>query len=609
MGHRLQKLPVPRALPLAPKACPTHDTIMSRSPTYKGGIAALLAQYEARRDRFSYAPGEGLPPLACDLSELAGQTIANPEGDPSEAPPFVSSYHRKRFQLRQELQGLSELAYLNGMLIAHLRKRDWPDHAPALFVRLWADHGAQLISELDQRWLVSAVTTFGDHGVGATQRATGLALTALFGTMKLYESERLYSGLTPDRAFPVDGKAQSKLPLEMDSYSITNGGLDVNLIARLWQEAETDPVIAPLAHHLIDLMIHDDRTLFRRLHTMRQRKLRQLEAKKNPRPKSNIAPVPSDRIPQDASSLRWGLVSTIKAPLPQIARFAAHHLELGAAALHIYLDVPDAQTAAFLCRHPKIHVTQCDDAYWTASGRPRMEAHQLRQAYNATRTLRAQASSLDWLGHIDVDEFILTTQPIAQKLANVGPKIAVARMPPAECLARDSGLPEHFKLTHKQAGVKKSRLQDIYPTFGMHLYGGFLSHSSGKVFARTGIPDTRLGIHTLKYQGEDATNRAKPDGLFLAHFHAPSWQHFRDHLDFRQSKGSYRPRSDRPEMGQADLLRFLIEEDGDAGLRSFFDEVCADTPDLRKRLADHKMLLRHQFDLDASVTRVFGTLP
>ncbi|MGH1413339.1 MAG: glycosyltransferase family 2 protein [Pelagimonas sp.] len=578
---------------------------MSRTPTYKGGIKALLAQYEGRRDSFSYAAGEAIPPLDVDLAAMSGETVPDPETIEAECRPFRSSYHRKRFQLREELQGLSELAYLNGMLIAHLRKRSFPDHAPALFIRLWAEHGALLIKELDQRWLVSAITTFGDHGNTATQRATGLSMTALFGTMKLYESERMYSGLTPHQPFTLTRRVTAQLPLEMDSYSLTGGGLDVNLIARLWQEAEGDAVIAPLAHHLIDLLIHDERTLFRRLQVMKQRKLRQKKSKA----KSNIAPVPVDRLHLDPDKLRWGLVSTIKAPVSQIARFAAHHLELGAQALHIYLDEPNPKTAAFLMRHPKVHVTMCDDAYWEATGKRRMEAHQLRQAHNATRTLRATQDDLDWLGHIDVDEFILTDQPLAQKLADIGPAMSMVRMPPAEALAPERGTPTHFKLTHKQAGVKKSDLQDIYPTFGLHLYAGFLSHSSGKVFARTGIPDTRLGIHTLKYNGEDASNREKPDGLYLAHFHAPSWEHFRGHLGFRQSKGSYRPRSDRPELGQAELLKFLADEEGDDGLRAFFDEVCADTPELRARLKERNMLLRHRFDFDAAVTRVFGRLP
>ncbi len=579
---------------------------MSSTPTYPGGMKAVLAQYEGRRDAFDYAPGDALLPLDTDLAPFATQTVTDPDDDPAEAPPFRSSYHRKRHALRREFIGQSELAFLNGLLIAHLRKRAWPDHAPALFQRLWAEHGDHLLAALDQRWLVSAITTFGDHGINATQRATGLALTALFGTMKLYETERLYSDLGPDTAFTIDSRARGPLPLQMDAYSITGGGLDVNLVARLWQEAEADAVIAPLAHHLLDLLIHDDRTVLRRLMTMRKRKQR---SQPQSRRKSNPAPVPADRLHLKPDSLRWGLVSTIKAPLPQIARFAAHHLELGAEALHIFLDDPDPGTAAFLTRHPRIHVTQCDAAYWQDSGKPRMQAHQLRQAFNATRTLRDSADTLDWLGHIDVDELLICDTGLSAKLATVPAACAVTRVPPAEALAREDGPPLAFKLTHKQAGVKKATLQDIYPTFGLHLYGGFLSHTGGKVFARTGIPDTRLGIHTLKYHGADATNRMKPPGLYLAHLHATSWQQFRAHLEFRRTKGSYRPRGTRPELGQAHLLEFLAEEEGEDGLRAFFDEVCADTPALRQRLDAHAMLLTHRFELDEAVTRVFGRLP
>lgn len=579
---------------------------MSSTPTYPGGIPALLAQYETRRDSFDYAPGEGLPPPDCDLAALAGQTVPDPETIPEEGPPFRSSFHRKRFTLRQELKGLSELAFLNALLISHLRKREWPAHAPALFRRLWTEHAQQLMRELDPRWLVSSVTTFGDHGETPAQRSTGLALSTLFGAMKLYESERLYSGHAPDQPFTLEGKIREKLPLQMDSYSLTGGGLDVNLIARLWQEAEQDAVIAPLAHHLLTRLIDDDRSVLRRLMTMRKRRAKQEDA---PQPKSNIAPVPASAQGQQADTLRWGIVSTIKAPLPQIARFAAHHLEMGASALHIHLDEPEEKTALFLSRHPKIHLVQCDDAYWKAQGRQRYPEHQRRQAFNATRTLREVAGSLDWLGHIDVDEFLIAERPISEILAAIKWQTAIARIPPAEALAVETGTPNHFKLTHKQAGVKKSELQEVYPTFGMHLYGGFLSHTSGKVFARTGIPETRLGIHTMKYKGEDATNRTKPAGLYVAHFHAPNWTHFRKHLDFRQEKGSYRPRSERPELGQGELLKFLMEEEGELGLDSFFKEVCADTPELRERLAARGMLLTHDFDFDAAVLRVFGELP
>ncbi|MBY6161106.1 glycosyltransferase family 2 protein [Mameliella alba] len=577
---------------------------MSRTPTYKGGIKAVIDQYEARRAPLPGAPGQGLPPLDCDLDALARAIVADPSKGPY-APPFADNLHRKIYQLREELQGQSELTVLHGLTVAHLRKRSFPDHAPQLFQRLWAEQGAQLLDQLDSRWLVSAVTTFGDHGTTPIQRSTGLALSTLFGMMKLYENERLYSGKTPDQPFALGNRLKARLPLEMNSYALVGGGLDVNLIARLWQEAQEDAVIAPLAHHLLDLLIHDEAGVFRRLAVMGARKSRRDRAEP---PKGNEAPVPA-RPRKTPDTLRWGLVSTIKAPLPQIARFAAHHLDLGAHVLHLYLDAPDPATAAFLSRHPRIHVTCCDKTYWQTAGRNRMPAHQLRQAFNATRTLRASADMLDWLGHIDHDEFLIADRPIARILSKVAADRAIARIPPAEALAREDGAPRHFKLTHKQAGAKKSTLQEIYPTFGLHLFGGFLSHTGGKVFARPGIPDTRLGIHTLKYKGEDATNRTKPDGLYLAHFHAPSWRHFRDHLDFRREKGSYRPTEARSEMGQGELLTYLEAEEGEAGLRAFFDEVCADTPALRDRLDRHGMLLRHDFDFDATVRRVFGTLP
>lgn len=136
-------------------------------------------------------------------------------------------------------------------MISHLRKRDWPDHAPALFQRLWAEQANHLLAYLDPRWLVSAITTFGDHGANTTQRATGLAMTAFFGTMKLYESERLYSGRTPERPFMLEDRKRAQLPMDMDPYAITSGGLDINLIARLWREAEGCAIIAPLAHRLL----------------------------------------------------------------------------------------------------------------------------------------------------------------------------------------------------------------------------------------------------------------------------------------------------------------------------------------------------------------------
>ncbi|WP_417724220.1 glycosyltransferase family 2 protein [Salipiger sp.] len=578
-----------------------------RRPSYAGGIDTVLTRMEARRDPIAAAEGEGLPPLDIALGALTAADVNDPDLDPAEAPPFRSPYHRKRHALRKELAGESELVCLHALLIAHLRKCAYPDHAPALFRRLWAEEGAHLIARLDPRWKVSAITTFGDHGATPVQRSVGLALSVLFGTMKLYESERLYSGAPPDQPFALDNRTRGRLPMQMNAWSLTDGGLDVNMLGRLWTEAEGDALIRPLAHDLLDSLLHDDRTVFRRLMTMRQRHLKRIDP--DPERPRAVVPVPQPARPIPAERLRWGVVSTIRAPLPAIARFAAHHLELGADSLHIYLDTPDPEAEAWLSRHPALHITPCDDAYWQTAGKARMEAHQQRQAFNATRCLHDRSHGLDWLAHIDVDEFLLTERPLRAMLAGVSPHAAAARILPAEALATETGFPSHYKLAHHHAGQKKSVVQDIYPTFGLHLYGGFLSHTAGKVFARTGLDDTRLGIHTVKYRGGDASNRDRLHGVHVGHHHAPSWEHFRRHLAFRRTRGSYRTISRRKEMGQAQILTFLLENEGDAGLRALFDEVCADTPALRDRLAAHGMLLTHPLDPDSAVRRIFGDLP
>ncbi|ETX29499.1 glycosyltransferase family 2 protein [Roseivivax isoporae] len=305
---------------------------------------------------------------------------------------------------------------------------------------------------------------------------------------------------------------------------------------------------------------------------------------------------------------RWGLVSTVRAPAADIARFAAHHLALGAAELHLYLDAPDPATIAMLSADPRITAVACDDAWWATRRRPRMAAHQLRQLHNATLSYRAVAGRLDWLGHIDVDEFLLAERPVAEALDALPPEAEFARILPAELLAPEPGAqPRHFKRAPRHMGVSRQVLQDIYPTFGMHLREGFLSHSAGKVFARPGRPGTRLGVHTLRRDGAALRTPFRLAHVLLGHAHAPSWDLFERHFEFRRTRGSYRPdRSSGGRLGRGDILALVHETEGMAGLRAFFDEVCRDHPELRARLDAHGLLHVHPLDPGPAAARLFG---
>lgn len=307
----------------------------------------------------------------------------------------------------------------------------------------------------------------------------------------------------------------------------------------------------------------------------------------------------------DPNALLWGVVSTIKAPALDIARFIAWHLDMGAADIVIHLDLPDPDLADHLA-NPKVRFVQCDDAYWAQAPEKARESHQLRQAYNATRAYNR--SNMDWLCHIDVDEFLLTEAPLATHLATTPDDAAYARITPVEMMASDDPwtTQAHFKRARKHAKRKKHELRKIYPTFGGFVPEGFISYSGGKNIARVGLPNVRFGIHAMLHKGAKITNGHPLPDVVIGHAHAPNWEAFKSHFQFRLNKGSYR-KKDNGNIVLNDILTVIIDEEGDAGLRRFFDEMCVASPERLDLLAAHDMLLTWRLDLDEKVTRHFGS--
>lgn len=246
-------------------ASPDPAADPNRQPTYDRAPTSLIAAWNGRRRALVFAPDEALPPQDADLAALLAAVV--PAGEELALP--ASTHARKRHEIRLELAGHSELAALNALLIAHLRKKRFPRHAPALFRRIWQEQGEALLSELSPRWLISSAITFGDHGETEEQRRVGLAMNMLFSLMKLYEFERLQSGYPADRAFPPRRRIGAELPLDMPGFSLVSGGLDINLLAQIWEMAQAEPVAGRIACHLLDRLNHDPRSLFRRMVLMR----------------------------------------------------------------------------------------------------------------------------------------------------------------------------------------------------------------------------------------------------------------------------------------------------------------------------------------------------
>lgn len=245
-------------------------------PTYLGDADALIAHWEIRRAPIKALANETLPDLTADLAALCRERVNRPAEPPG---PHASGFAKKQHALAEDLAGHSKLSLLNAMVIAHLRKRDYPQHAPALFRKIWAEHAVLLLAELPMRWLISSAITFADHGSTEQDRRVGQSLNILFSLMKIYEFERQFSGTASLDAYGIDQRRKESLPMGMPDFSLASGGLDINLLAPIWQMAKQAPAIGPLACHLLETLNRDPGTVFRRLNTMRQSKKRQLDTK------------------------------------------------------------------------------------------------------------------------------------------------------------------------------------------------------------------------------------------------------------------------------------------------------------------------------------------
>lgn len=196
----------------------------------------------------------------------------------------------------------------------------------------------------------------------------------------------------------------------------------------------------------------------------------------------------------------WGVVTTALEPPPLVAAFAAHYAKLGAQRIHIFLDRPDAEAEALLARVPGCLVTVCDEAYFRGNFNcARPDGPMRRQRLNATLTYRNAA--VDWLLHVDADEFVPDTH-IGEELAHVPEEVDALSLPNLErAYMAGRGVETIFDGVFRRAFAGPPEV--LPPLLGEDLarftIGGFCGHSLGKSFTRTGR-DHKMGLHAPRRQ-------------------------------------------------------------------------------------------------------------
>ena len=245
---------------------------MSDAPElYEGGFGALMRMLEKRQRRFDGIE-DVLPAVDCDLGALLKQPTAPPPVPYEQIPRYTAG--RKWVQLQAEFEGQPALLHLHAMLIAISRRDDPPAEAVDLFLRIWDEQGKAMADLLSVRWLISAATTFSDIGRTGDQRACGMALSILFDSIKLHDSERRLSGQPGRRPFRRM-KARKRFPVAfgMPAYSFKGGDLDQIMLARIWQLCERDGTIRPLGMAMLRLVMHDPRSIFGRVQELKKQRL------------------------------------------------------------------------------------------------------------------------------------------------------------------------------------------------------------------------------------------------------------------------------------------------------------------------------------------------
>jgi hypothetical protein len=194
-------------------------------------------------------------------------------------------------------------------------------------------------------------------------------------------------------------------------------------------------------------------------------------------------------------------------PAALIEAWVAHHLSLGAAAAHVYLDRPNPDAEKALAGLDRVTVTVCDDAFWTASHRrARPIRHTARQKHNATAVY--QTSPVDWIMHCDADEFLDLGPGFLDELATA--KARTLRLANLERVR--IGPSEHiFSGAFRSATKDRLTADRIYGRWANFLEGGMAGYKDGKDIVRTG-EDFTMGVH---FPIEAETNKRHSDPLVM----------------------------------------------------------------------------------------------
>ena len=317
--------------------------------------------------------------------------------------------------------------------------------------------------------------------------------------------------------------------------------------------------------------------------------------------------------PSDDRNPTWAVTATVREPSELVLAFVAHHLELGAQEVIIYLDDPRDPVHPILKRTEHVRSVRCTERHWTRvngkRGRPGNQ--NARQARNATDAYKRTGA--DYLLHLDADEFLHLARPFAEEVARLGEGDVWLRVPAVErCwLAGDpsdnvfSGVFRHpIRLP---GGVARRLLRRVYGAgLTPYLKNGLAGASHGKPLVRCGLK-AQVQVHAAKLPGKDTgwAQHKLATGMHVLHFdgltplhwvakslrYAEQGEEAIDKLLHEERARQVREVRDRPGP-LPEIVRF-------------FSSFARLSPEQAHALTEHGLLSGFRIDPEGAMRRVF----
>lgn len=310
---------------------------------------------------------------------------------------------------------------------------------------------------------------------------------------------------------------------------------------------------------------------------------------------------------RDAPS--FTVTATVREPAELVLAFVAHHLEIGARKIVIFLDDPEDPVRPLLVRTGRVKAVRCDAAYWNkvTKGRGRPTNQNARQAINATQAYKTL--STDYLLHLDADEFLHMARPFAEEVARMEEEDVWLRVPAVERCWLQGDKSDHIFSGVFRHPIKKAPLiaRRIYgDEVAPFLANGLAGSSHGKPLVRAGHK-VQVQVHAAKLRGKNAgwAQHKKATGLHVLHFDGLTPLHWAAKT-LRYA-----------EQGDEAIDKLLHEErarqvrevrDNIASmpdLLRFFRKITGLTPPQSRALTEHGRLSALKIDPEAAMRRVF----